>query len=280
VEGTDKAVLEEIVKKYGEDSDEARVEVKGQFPRQGDKQFISREVVEQAVSRFYPTMKNPDYGKPSELPEIPNPAFLPEDNWAPLILGVDPARYGDDSTVLYWRQGRRASPIPPTILKGADNMEVANMIAGLITKFNPDAVCVDAGNGTGVIDRLRELGYKVHEVWFGAGSPEQEYANLRTYMWAQIRDWLRGGAIPNDPDLIDDLTSPEYKFLGTSDRIALESKEQLKKRGYSSPDRADALACTFAVKVARKDSVVSRSHLNPNRRERIARDMDYNIFGG
>lgn len=260
VEGTDKAVLEEIIKKHGEDSDEAAIEVKGDFPRQGDKQFISRGIVDEAVARF-----NPD-----------SPDFLPEDQWAPLILGVDPARYGDDSTVMYWRQGRKAGVIPPTVLKGADNMVVANKVAELIDKYNPEAVCIDAGNGTGVIDRLREMQYKVHEVWFGGGSPEPEYANFRTYMWAQIRDWLRGGAIPADPELVTDLTAPEYKFLGTTDRIALESKEQLKKRGYASPDRADALACTFAVKVARRDKTVARN--NPSR-QRMAKDLDYNIYG-
>lgn len=257
VEGTDIAVYEGIIAKYGEDSDEARVEVKGEFPRQGDKQFISRDIVDQAIARY---------------PE------LPDDEWAPLMLGVDPARYGDDSTVMYWRQGRKAGVIPTTVMKGADNMAVANEVAHLINKHNPDAVCIDAGNGTGIIDRLREMGYKVHEVWFGSSSPEDAYANLRTYMWAQIRDWLKGGGIPNDQELMDDLTAPEYKFLGTSDKIALESKEQLKKRGYASPDRADALACTFSIKVARKDQSASRN--NPARRKRSAVDMDYPIFGG
>lgn len=260
VEGTDKKVLQEILDKHGEDSDEARVEVKGEFPRQGDKQFISRDVVEQAVSRHLPD--SPDY--------------IPEDPWAPLILGVDPARYGDDSTVMFWRQGRKGAILPTKVMKGADNMLVANTIAELINNHDPDAVCIDAGNGTGVIDRLREMGYKVHEVWFGAGSPEPEYANFRTYMWAQIRDWLKGGSIPYDKDLVDDLTSPEYKFLGTSDKIALESKEQLKKRGFSSPDRADALACTFAVKVARKDKEASKRNV---RRNRVARDVDYPVLG-
>ena len=256
VEGTDKAVLNEIIHKYGEDSDEARIEVKGEFPRQGDKQFISREIVAQAQARF---------------------SDLQPDTYAPLMMGVDPARYGDDSTVIYWRQGRLAGVLPTRVMKGADNMEVANECAHLINTHNPDAVCIDAGNGTGIIDRLREMGYKVHEVWFGGGSPEAEYANLRTYMWAQLRDWLKGGGIPADQELIDDLTAPEYKFLGTSDKIALESKEQLKKRGYSSPDRADALACTFSVKVARKDSAVARN--NTARNSRVAKDVDYSVFG-
>lgn len=253
VEGTDHSQLQKIVDKYGEDSDEARVEVKGEFPRQGDKQFISRDLVDQATQRE-----------------------LVDDHYAPLIMGVDPARYGDDSTVIRWRQGRNARIIPPTKLKGADNMQVANTVAGLIGKYNPDAVCIDAGNGTGIIDRLREMGYRVHEVWFGSASPEPEWANLRTYMWAQIREWLRGGCIDLDQDLIDDLTSPEYKFLGSGDRITLESKEQLKARGFASPDNADALACTFAIKVARQDLKTARGNA---RRARIANDVDYNPFG-
>lgn len=252
VEGTDVSVYEEIIRKHGEDSDEARVEVKGEFPRQGDKQFISRELVVGALERD-----------------------VPEDRWAPLIMGVDPARFGDDSTVIRFRQGRRADVIPPIKMKGADNMKVANECAHLINRYNPDAVCVDAGNGTGIIDRLREMHYKVHEVWFGSASPAPEYSNLRTYMWAEMRDWLRGGKIDNDPDLIDDLTAPEYKFQGTSDRIQLESKEQLKARGFSSPDNADALACTFAVKVARKDKPTSS---NGGGRVRIAKGLNDSIF--
>ena len=52
-------------------------------------------------------------------------------------------------------------------MKNADNMKLANKCAELIDKYRPDAVCIDGGNGSGVIDRLREMGYKVHEVGFG-----------------------------------------------------------------------------------------------------------------
>lgn len=250
VEGTDKKVLNEIIAKYGEDSDEARVEVKGEFPRQGDKQFISRELVSNAIER-----------------ETVN------DEWAPLMMGVDPARFGDDSTVIRFRQGRNAKILPPIKLKGADNMEVANKCAELINKYNPDAVCIDVGNGSGIIDRLKEMRFRVHEVGFGTASPEAEWANNRTYLWAQMRDWLGGGCIDADQELIDDLTAPEYKFMGTSDRIRLETKEELKSRGFASPDNADALACTFAVKVARKDLKSAGI-----RKTRIAKDTDYSIF--
>lgn len=253
VEGTDKALLQQIVDKYGEDSDEARIEVKGEFPRQGDKQFISRSIVMDAVART-----------------------VDPDEWAPLIMGVDPARFGDDSTVICFRQGRNGRVIPPTRMKGADNMAVANKCAELISKYKPDAVCIDAGNGTGIIDRLREMKFKVHEVWFGGSSPEPEWANLRTYMWAQMRDWLKGACIPNDIELIDDLTAPEYKFMGTSDKQTLESKDHMKSRGFASPDYGDALACTFSIKVARNDLKASRGSYH--NAARVARDVDYKIF--
>lgn len=254
VEDTDKKVLADIIEAYGDDSDEARIEVKGQFPRQGDKQFISNDIVSGAQTRII-----------EERDEM----------WAPLYMGVDPARYGDDESVIRFRQGRNGKIIPPVKMKYVDNMTLANKCAELIQKYNPDAVCIDAGNGTGIIDRLRELKYKVHEVWFGSESPEPEWANFRTYMWSQMREWLKGASIDQDPDLQTDLTSPEYRFQGSSDRMALETKESLKGRGFKSPDNADALACTFAVKVASK-------HLNTStqgKKRLVARDVDYNIFG-
>lgn len=252
VEGTDTAVYDEIIKKYGDDSDEARVEVKGEFPRQGDRQFISRSIITEAVERD-----------------------LQSDDYAALMMGVDPARFGDDSTVIRFRQGRNARVIPPVKLKNADNMVVANKCAELINKYNPDAVCIDAGNGTGIIDRLRERGYKVHEVWFGGKSEEEEWANKRTHLWAMMREWLNGGCIDADSDLIDDLSGPEYKFMGGSDKLRLETKEEMKSRGLASPDNADALACTFAVKVPRRDT---RSSRGASRTVKQARDVDYNIF--
>ena len=118
------------------------------------------------------------------------------------------------------------------------------------------------------------MGYRVHEVWFGSKSDDQEWANKRTELWARIRDWLGGWCIDDNADLINDLSGPEYKFMSGSDRLILESKEDMKRRGISSPDHGDALACTFAVKVARRDLRLSRHVVN----ERVARDVDYPIF--
>lgn len=251
VEGTDKGYLNQIVESNGEDSDEARVEVKGQFPRQGDCQFISSSIVDLAVERQLET-----------------------DPHAALLMGVDVARFGDDESVIRFRQGRDARSIPSIVMKGADNMQLANQCADMIDKYNPDAVFIDAGNGTGVIDRLRERGYKVHEVWFGSASDQKEYFNKRTEMWARMREWLGGGCIDQKAELLDDLKGPMYKIMGRSDQTMLESKEEMKKRGLASPDHGDALAVTFFAKISRRDTPTSRN--SSNRSRTMATGMDYN----
>jgi len=153
-------------------------------------------------------------------------------------------------------------------------MEVANECAFWIDEHNPDAVCIDAGNGTGVIDRLREMGYKVTEVWFGAKAENEEYADIRTELWAKTRDWISGGVIDADTDLKDDLVGPLYEF-DKFERIKLESKEKMKKRGLASPDNGDALCVTFAIKVARTDIRASRRRRGHGR---VVKDVDYNMF--
>lgn len=254
VEGLDRAVYDQIIAQYGEDSDEARIEVKGDFPSQGDRQFISRGLVADAQSR--------------ELERL--------DDHAALVMGVDPARYGDDSTVIRFRRGRDGRSYPAVKMKGADNMRVANEVARLIDLHNPDAVFVDAGSGTGVIDRLREMGFKVFEVWFGSASSSPEYFDHRTELWARMRDWLGGAMVDGDDQLRDDLCGPEYGFQGREDRIKLESKESMKKRGLSSPDHADALAVTFHAKVGRPNLKAARNAAG--RKARIAEGTDFNPF--
>lgn len=156
-------------------------------------------------------------------------------------------------------------------------MQMANEIARIIDEVNPDAVNIDAGNGTGVIDRLREMKYKVNEVWFGANNGvAKEWANKRTEMYAALRDWLGGGCIDDDHHLQRDLTAPEYDYFGKAqDAQMLESKESMRGRGLPSPDDGDALALTFAVRVARRDIRASRG----NQKNRQAKNVDYAVFG-
>lgn len=173
------------------------------------------------------------------------------------ILGVDVARYGADETVIAVRRGRDAAVIPWEVLKGLDTMEVAARVVRHIHAHRPDAVFVDeTGVGAGVVDRLRQLGHDIVPVNFGAkasGLTTAKAANKRAEMWLRMRDWLEQGGVrlPDDHQLEAQLTAVEYKH-DANNAILLEKKEDMRKRGLPSPDKADALALTFAYPVMRK----------------------------
>lgn len=236
VEGTNKAYLEELVQTYGEDSDIAKVRVRGMFPSASSMQFIGMDQAEAAQVR-------------------PLSTFLGSD---PLIYGVDCARFGDDSSVLAKRVGRDAKSRPWKRWSKMDAMQLAGDIALEAQMEHPDAIFVDAGNiGAAVVDRLRQLGVEnVYEVWFGGQGRDANWngvkvrtANKRAEMWTNMREWLKSGSIPEEPKLLDDLVGPLYSFAGDDTRIQLERKKDMKKRGLASPDDGDALACTFAEPV-------------------------------
>lgn len=175
----------------------------------------------------------------------------------PLIFGVDVARFGGDRSCVCIRRGLLLEP--PIIYGSLDNMALADRIAALVSERKPDAVFVDAGQGAGVIDRLRQLGVDVVEVPFGASPLDPRFLNRRAEMWFSIRDWLRaGGALPPDCSALErELSSPTYGF-NAAGRTLLEPKEKLKERLGSSPDIADALALTFAAPVFRADDAPTR----------------------
>ncbi|MGN0016434.1 MAG: terminase large subunit domain-containing protein [Candidatus Avelusimicrobium sp.] len=167
---------------------------------------------------------------------------------APKIIGVDPARFGDDRSVIFMRRGLQA--YPPLVFAKMDNMALAAAVAGQIESFRPDAVFIDAGCGGGVIDRLRQLGFSVTEVPFG-GAPSRpgQYANKRAEMWGEMALWITaGGALPDDGALKADLCQVCYDYDAVG-RLRLEPKEKIKERCGKSPDLADALALTFASPV-------------------------------
>ncbi len=247
VEDIDSSELQEIVRRFGEDSDQAKIEVYGEFPSQGDKQFISRSHVAEAVERNLENYSSKD---------------------EPLLMGVDPARFGSDSTVIRFRCGRDARSWPVEELKGLDNMKVVARIEQLIYTHNPDAIFIDSGAGAGIIDRLRELGYKVQEVIFGSQASEPRFFDHRTEIWARVREWLPGGMIDDHRKLKTDLTSPLKLYIGRESREKLESKEEMRKRGLKSPDHADALALTFSSKVAKKTLNTARKSKSRRYKER------------
>ncbi len=171
----------------------------------------------------------------------------------PLVVGVDPARFGDDRSVIVVRQGLRMEK--PMIHHGVDNMQLAGLVAQVIDDRDPDAVFIDVGGGAGVIDRLRQLDYYIVEVPFGGKANQPNlFVNRRAEMWWQVKEWLgNGGSIPNDTALKAELSTPTYWFDAVGKRC-LESKDEIKKRlqGGGSPDIADALALTFAYPVAKQ----------------------------
>lgn len=168
----------------------------------------------------------------------------------PLVFGLDVARFGDDRTVLLIRCGNRVHQIHSW--RGIDTMQTAMHVASKANEFKPDAIFVDgAGVGGGVVDRMRELGYKVVDVNAGSKAlDDRRFANRRAEMWHNTKVWLKErGSLPSHvTELVDDLLSPLYKFDSQS-RILLEKKEDMKARGLPSPDFGDALAMTFAAPV-------------------------------
>lgn len=174
----------------------------------------------------------------------------PEDiRYAPKIIGVDPARFGADRSVIFCRQGVKA--FAPWVGTDLDQMALAARVAREIECFHPDAVFIDSGCGSGVIDRLRQLGYRnIVEVPFGgSASKPAQYANKRAEMWGEMAQWIQTvGSLPEVPDLKTDLCQVCYDY-DAQGRLRLESKDKLKERTGKSPDLADALALTFAAPV-------------------------------
>jgi hypothetical protein len=159
----------------------------------------------------------------------------------------------------------------PLIYRGLDNMELAAKVAAKITEWRPEAVFIDAGQGSGVIDRLRQLNIDVIEVPFGGKATDPRFLNKRAEMWFEIREWIKlGGAIPNRVDMKQDLAAPKF-WYDSAGRIQLEPKDEIKKRGLPSPDLGDALALTFAYPVAPRDPI---ELIAPGARVRKREDYD------
>ena len=229
VEDTDKGVYQTIIDEYGEDSPQAMVEVYGEFPGADEYQFIPLGLVEEAAKR--PPMRDPD---------------------APVVIGVDPARFGADATIIVIRKGRDLLEVRR--FRGDDTMTVVGHVIEAIEDFQPALTVIDEGGlGAGVLDRLLEQRYKVRGVNFGWKAKDQKaYQNKRAEIWGAMKQWLRTASLKDDRNLKKDLCGPRTK-PNSSGAIALETKEQMKARGLASPDAADALAVTFAFPVAHRE---------------------------
>lgn len=229
---TDKAQLAKWEQDYGVDSDFFKVRVRGEFPAVGDRQFISSDLVAAARGKHL---------QPHTYSALP------------VILSLDPAWTGGDEIVIGKRQGNAYSTLM-TLPKNDDDTVIAGYLAKFEDEHNADAVFIDLGYGTGVYSIGKAMNRKWQTVSFGAASTNPGCVNKRAEMWQSVKDWLKqGGAIPDDPVLAEELTGPEY-IVKLDGRIQIESKDDMKKRGLNSPNRADALCLTFAQPVRRKAS--------------------------
>ena len=235
---TNKTQFDQWIESYGEDSDFVRVRVLGVFPRAGDMEFISAADVDAAMSR-------------EAISSLHDP----------LALGCDVARYGANESVIAYRRGRDARTISWEFYRGINTVELAAKINSGWSAHTPDGIFIDGGGvGGGVVDNVRSLGLQCWDVQFGGaadvggsstGNSGEVYANKRAEMWGAMRAWIRsGGALPADPDLRKQLIAPQYG-LDNKGRIQLERKEDMMRRlgSDASPDRADALATTFAYPI-------------------------------
>lgn len=169
-------------------------------------------------------------------------------------LGVDPARFGDDRTSICFRQGRKVHWIRSYSKKST--MEVAGLVLQAIKEIGADQVAIDVGGlGAGVYDRMTELVDQSQTQLVqvnSSNSPldETKYTNKRAEMWGEIREWLekQPAQIPDSDELQADLTQIRYAY-DSSNALKMERKEEMKKRGFRSPDTADALGLTFAEPV-------------------------------
>lgn len=235
---TNKTQLQEWVEIYGEDSDFVRVRVRGMPPRASELQFIDQGRVFDAQHRALPMT----FGDET------------------LIAGVDVSDGGNAWNVVRFRRGADARSIPPVRIPGekvrADRGPFLAKLADILTSRydgrQVDAMFIDSAFGAPYVERLRSMGFdNVHEVRFGSESLNPHQANRRAYMWSETKEWLGtvGCIDSKDSKLEIDLTSPGY-HINRQDKLVIESKEDMQKRGMDSPDDGDALCLTFASKVA------------------------------
>lgn len=225
--------IQQWVDDYGEDSDFVRIRVRGVFPRAGSNQFIGSDIVENCLK-----YKAEGYEGLAK------------------ILAADVARFGDDQSVIISRQGRKV--FAPIKYRGLDTMQFASRIVEQIDLQKPDAVFIDGvGVGGGVVDRVKQLRPSANVIEVNAGGSPNDtttYFNKRAEMWGLTRDFLKAGAeLPDDSELQEELQAPEYGF-SPKQQIQIEKKDDMKARGLSSPDCADALCLTFAENIIKDES--------------------------
>ena len=221
---TTSAWVEERREIWSEDSAVYRARVLGQFPEQEDNTLLKLSDIEAAADR--------------------NPPGA--DGVSSVVLAVDVARFGSDRSVILRRRGNRVEEIQA--LRQMDTMQLAGRVAAAIRDCGPSDVYIDeVGVGAGVVDRLHELGHPVRGINVGRRSRRPEtYANLRAEAYWTLAERFRSGniSIPDDNELVSELAALRY-YYDRNSHVKIECKDEMRKRGLRSPDKADALMLAF-----------------------------------
>lgn len=253
---TNKKEIQRNIEDWGIDSDYVRVRIMGMFPRMGDMQFLSSELIRKCVD-----LDIQDYR-----------SFIP-------VIGVDVARGGDDQSVVVVRQGRKIVEIKK--YRNKDGKQLAQLVIIAAKYYKTRIIAVDViGVGASPYDFLKHFGYKPIHVQAGEKAIEPDkYYLKRSEMWGRMKEaMVEGLDLPNDPEMIEQMESME---AGINDhlQVALEKKKDIKKRGLASPDIPDAIALTYAydynitenkpnIVIKRKNYSIKQSNFNNNKKRR------------
>lgn len=217
------------IEKYGKDNPWVLINVFGRFPPSSLNSLIGPDEVRDAMKRYYRPQDYSDAGR---------------------VLGVDVARFGDDSSIIFPRQGIQA--FMPTQHRDISGTEGAGIVARKIQDWDVDGTFVDdtGGFGSSWIDNLNRLGYSPIPVHFAGKASTEKYVNKRAEMAFDCVEWVKkGGALPDIPELLSAMTQTTYTFKG--DKMILEPKDTVKVKLGFSPDHFDGLMLTFAAPVVR-----------------------------
>jgi hypothetical protein len=215
----------EQIDKYGRDNPWVLVNVFGKFPPNSVNTLLGPDEVSKAIGKH---ISEAEYSHSQKR------------------LGVDVARFGMDSTVIFPRQGLAA--FNPVEMRNARSNEIAARVIAAKAKWGSELEFIDdtGGYGSGVVDSMIQAGHSPQAINFAGKPMNPRYFNRRAEMWFELAEWIkRGGVLPNIPRLVSELTSPTYTII--NGKFAIEPKDQIKERLGFSPDFADALCLTFAL---------------------------------
>ena len=232
---------------YGRENPWVMCNVLGEFPPASINALLGVEEVEKAMMRHL---------------------RIDEYDWAQKRLGVDVARFGDDRTVIFPRQG--LASFRPVIMRNARTTDIAARVMVCKARWGSELELIDdTGHwGHGVIDNLVAAGIPAIGINYAGKAINPRYRNRRAEFWIKGSEAIRGGAaLPPLPEMVGELITPTYTFVNGV--FQLEEKDQIKERLGRSPDLADGYMQTYALEDM-PGEVISRLQ----RGHHAARDAD------